>query len=306
MSPERISRRKLLVAGAIGGVAIVAGTGGYELIERGDLPGRYALDRLTGACDVGEPDYPGVVPGPVVSGRFYSQYRQREVGWSIAFPNGYRPDDELPAVFVLHGLGGNHSTAFTDLKLQYALSSRIDGRRMPPAALVSVDGGDGYWLPHLGDDPHGLLVYELLPFCQHRGLARKTGTLGVYGWSMGGYGALLFAEGYKGMVGAVVAESPALFGGYFDAHEVAPQAFASPADYYGNDVISRIGRLVDIPVKIDIGKDDPYASLVGTLRGLPLPWMQIHIDPGCHDDNFWRSHGPSAMEFLTTRIGGKG
>jgi hypothetical protein len=30
-------------------------------------------------------------------------------------------------------------------------------------ALVTVDGGGGYWHPHPGDDPLGMVLYELIP-----------------------------------------------------------------------------------------------------------------------------------------------
>ena len=37
-----------------------------------------------------------------------------------------------------------------------AVSLLVDGEPLTPMALVTVDGGGGYWHPHPGDDPHGL------------------------------------------------------------------------------------------------------------------------------------------------------
>ena len=37
-------------------------------------------------------------------------------------------------------------------------------------AIVTVDGGDGYWNPHPGDDPQAMVVDELIPLCQAKGL----------------------------------------------------------------------------------------------------------------------------------------
>jgi len=66
-----------------------------------------------------------------------------------------------------------------------------------PLAMVTVDGGDGYWNPHPGDDPMAMVVHELIPRCQRLGLGRPPHRVVVMGISMGGYGALLLAERYR-------------------------------------------------------------------------------------------------------------
>ena len=42
-------------------------------------------------------------------------------------------------------------------------------------ALVTADGGTGYWNPHPGDNPQAMLTDELIPLCRRRGL----GTAGL-------------------------------------------------------------------------------------------------------------------------------
>ena len=72
-------------------------------------------------------------------------------------------------------------------------------------ALVTVDGGDGYWNPHPGDDPLTMIVDELIPLCQTMNLGRPPSRIGTMGISMGGYGALLVAEKHPGFIAAVAA-----------------------------------------------------------------------------------------------------
>lgn len=69
-------------------------------------------------------------------------------------------------------------------------------------ALVTVDGGTGYWHAHPGNDLMRMLVDEVIP------------RIGVMGISMGGYGALLLAEKHPGLVSAVAAISAAIWTSY--------------------------------------------------------------------------------------------
>ena len=71
-----------------------------------------------------------------------------------------------------------------------ALALRVGGLPLPPMALVTVDGGGGYWNPHPGDNPQAMLTDELIPLCQRKGLGTGKRRIGVLGISMGGYGAM--------------------------------------------------------------------------------------------------------------------
>ena len=173
----------------------VAGAAGVELISRGVLPGKGALDELDGACSVDGPGLtPYARPGPRLSGTFYSAARRRAVAVHDRLPAGHGPGGALPLVVMLHGYGGNHASALSGLSPAQAVALRVGGAPLPPMAMVTVDGGDGYWNPHPGDDPMGMLTGELIPLCQRRGLGRAPHRIGAMGISMGGYGALLLAE----------------------------------------------------------------------------------------------------------------
>ena len=71
---------------------------------------------------------------------------------------------------MLHGYGGNHANALPGLSPAQALALRVGGAPLPPMALVTADGGAGYWNPHPGDNPQAMLTDELIPMCQRLGL----------------------------------------------------------------------------------------------------------------------------------------
>ena len=168
-----------------------AGAVGFELIDHGVLPGKTELDQLDGACSVAKSPLALSTPGPSTSGTFRSEARRRNVGYTLAYPPGHGPGSQLPLVVVLHGYGADHTNPLASMTLAEACALRVDGRPLPPMALISVDGGGGYWNPHPGDNPMAMVFDEVIPMCQARGLGRRPHSIGAMGISMGGYGALL-------------------------------------------------------------------------------------------------------------------
>lgn len=149
-----LTRRTLIRNGClIAALFTATGAAGAELVSRGVLPGRTVLEKLDGACSAPAPAVPHGPPGPSLSGTFRSAARRRPVGYTIAYPPGRRPGDELPLVIMLHGYGANHANALAGLSPAQALALRPGGRPLAPVAMVAVDGGNGYWNPHPGDDP---------------------------------------------------------------------------------------------------------------------------------------------------------
>src|SRR5581483_11695352 len=134
-------------------------------------------------------------------------------------------------VVMLHGEGGDHTSGVGGLSPASALALRVDGEPLRPMAIVTVDGGSGYWNPHPGDDPMGMVVDELIPLCRGLGLGVPPQKIGVLGTSMGGYGAILFAEKFPHLFRAVAAISPAVWTSYAQARGVNTAAYASPAAF---------------------------------------------------------------------------
>jgi predicted esterase len=289
------TRRRVLTVGLTSaGAAVGAGILG---VERGVLPGHEILGTLDGACSVPGPALTFAPLGPSSSGTFYSAARHRTVGYTIAWPPGHRAGDELPLVVMLHGYGGNHTDALSGMSPAQAVALRTNGA---PLAMVTVDGGPGYWNPHPGDDPMAMVIGELIPRCRRLGMGRRR--IGMMGISMGGYGALLLAEKYPHLIDAVAAISPAIWTSYAQAHAANPGAFASPAAFTADDAVTHAAALARTPVRVAAGYDDPFYPGVRALaRALPAGAV-VDFGKGCHTGPFFAEQQPPSLAFLASRL----
>jgi pimeloyl-ACP methyl ester carboxylesterase len=294
-----VSRRRVLRAG-LGGIlgctAITAA--GFELVSNGVLPGRHYLDLVDGACSVPEPPLDYAPLGPSFSGSFYSAARRRVVGYTIAYPPGHGPGSQLPLVVALHAYGGTHKHVLTRMSLAQGLALLVGGQALPPMAMVAADGGGGYWNPHPGDNPLGMLIDELIPKCQARGLGRGHRRIGTIGISMGGYGAILVAEKYPELIGAAAAIGPAIWTSYDQARAVNPGAYASAAAFASADAVTHAGELAGVPVRVASGTGDPFHPGVEALvKALPRGAV-VQISAGCHNSPFFVQQEPPSLAFL--------
>jgi enterochelin esterase-like enzyme len=304
--PRKWSRRRVLVAGIGGAVAVVAGAGvaGLELVSHGVIPGKTLLDELDGACSVPAPvlDYQPL--GPSLSSSFNSSARHREVGYTIGYPPGHSVRDPLPLVVMLHGHGGNHTNALVGMSPAQAVALKVGGEPLPPMALVTVDGGNGYFTPHPGDDPQRMVVDELVPLCQRLGLGRPPHRIGTMGISMGGYGALLFAEKYPATFSAVAAISPAIWTSYDQARSANPTAYASAAAFAANDAVTHTAALRGVPVRVAAGVDDVFYPGVQALVSALPPGADTYLGKGCHTGPFFTQQEPPSLAFLAHHLTG--
>ena len=293
--PVALSRRQLLT-----GVAGLAVVGGAAAAEGGRAWHR--ADQLLHPVPQPSFSIPTAKPGGVVSGAFTSAARGgRRVRWAVAYPPGQAGDARLPVALVLHGRGDNYASAFGSHALDRYLAAAVQAGT-PAYTLASVDGGDHtYWHRRKdGDDPQQMVVAEFLPLLAARGL--HTATVGLTGWSMGGYGALLLAErlGRSGCA-AVAVDSPAL---WTSAGSTAPGAFDDAADYARHDVFAGRPSLSGVPVRVAIGTSDPfYAATRSFVAGLrPRPATDFSI--GGHSLAFWRHSAPAQVAFLGAHLAG--
>jgi pimeloyl-ACP methyl ester carboxylesterase len=298
-APPRFSRRRVLAWG-LGATAAVLGAGAVveELVAHAVLPGHQVLLDIEGACAVSVPPPVFSPVGPGLSGRFYSRARRRSVGYTIAYPPGHGPGSVLPLVVMLHGYGANHTDALAGLSLPQALALHVHGRPLPPMAMVAADGGRGYWHAHPGDDPMGMVIDELIPMCQARGLGRHPDDIGIMGISMGGYGAVLMAEKHPQLFAAVAAISPAVWTTYAEARGANPGAYTSASDFAANDAVTHAGALAHTPVRVASGLSDPFHPGVVALVTVLPPGTVVDISPGCHTGPFFREQEPPSLDFL--------
>lgn len=298
-----LTRRQLIGIG-LGGFAglAAAGAGGVELVAHGVLPGRSYLEQIDGACAVPAPALVFSAPGPSFAGTFYSRFRRREVGYTIAYPPGHRPGSRLPLIIALHAYGGDHTSALGRLGPPRELAVHVGGHPLPPVAVAAADGGGGYWNPHPGDDPLRMVLGELIPRCQRLGLGRGDRRIGTLGISMGGYGAILLAELYPAVFRAAAAISPAIWTSYQQARSVNPGAYASAAAFAAADAVTHAPSLTDVAVRVASGASDPFRPGVEALaRALPHGAV-VEISRGCHTGAFFQSQLPPSMAFLARHL----
>ena len=296
-----VTRRRLLwgLVGSIGTVAV--GVTGFELVNHGVLPGKRLLDQIDGACSVPATPLSFSPLGPSETGTFYSAARRRTVGYTIAYPPRHRAGDRLALVVMLHGFTNDHTTALFGMSPAQALALRgaTPGRTM---AMVTVDGGNGYWNPHPGDDPMTMVLDELIPLCQRRGLGAAPHQIGLMGISMGGYGALAIAERRPELFSAVAVISPAVWTSYEQARAANAGAFASRSSFGANDVIAHSSALRSMALRIASGADDPFHPGVEQLVAKLGPASSVTFPPGCHTASFFTEQEPPSLAFLSRHL----
>jgi pimeloyl-ACP methyl ester carboxylesterase len=261
---KRVTRRQaLLTGGAL--AAIGAGAAVY-------LGPRRIVDRLTRDCG---PE-PAPVPDAgwtVATNTLKSRFVQAPVGYVVAEPPGWRGG---PAVVCLPGRGSTPTTIFDG----YRLHDRVAAAAGPAFALVAVDGGESYWHRRAdGEDRLSMLLTELIPQIRsQRGLVAR----GLWGWSMGGYGALRAAVERPGEFRAVATSGAAL---WQSPSESAPGAFDNAADYARNDIYPRVAQLTP-RLFIACGASDPFIAANRALAA-GLPRTQTDFTAGCHGTPYW-------------------
>ena len=279
---RKVSRRGLL-GGSLAVLALGA-TGAGIALERG------------GGAPSGVPNSANI---ETVSGSFRSARRGgADTGWTLARPAGHS-SAALPVLVVLHGRGGDHTSAFGGgLYLDRFLADAVR-RGIPPFALASVDGGDhSYWHPRRYGDSAGMVVHEFLPLLAAQGL--DTTRIGLLGWSMGGYGALYLAGALgTSRVAVAVAESPAI---WHEARQSAAGAFDDAADFDAHAIFGRLDLLAGLALRVDCGDRDGFAPVTRDLRAALAATPAGDIEPGGHDFAFWRSQAAAQLAFVGVHL----
>lgn len=145
-----------------------------------------------------------------------------------------------------------------------------------------------------------MVIEEFLLLLADHGL--QTERIGLYGFSMGGYGALRLA-GLLGpdRVSTVVAVSAALFR---SVGATAPGAFDDAEDFAAHDIVHQAAQLYDIRVRLDCGNGDPFRPAVASYRDSfgsgHRPSGGFHA--GTHDDDYWRRLAPEELAFVAEHL----
>jgi S-formylglutathione hydrolase FrmB len=276
MSP--VTRRVALGAGAIataGAAALAAGES-----ERGRR-WLHVVGVVRGP-DLDAPD----VHVDVQTHQLRSDAMRGRVGWSISVPDGRT----TAVLLCLHGRGNTHSYAFDTIGVH-----RFVAAAGLPWAVASVDGGESaYWHERAdGRDPQAMIFDELLPV-----IRRSIGEapVGLLGWSMGGYGALLAASERDDVI-ATAAASPAVWRRFGQA---SPGAFDDANDFARHDLFRQADALRRRAVRIDCGSDDPFRTNAEALAN--AIGAEAAFSSGFHDAGYWRSRVPAQLDFLAAHL----
>jgi poly(3-hydroxybutyrate) depolymerase len=264
---------------------------GEGITRRGVLLGVLAVPWLT-ACGRTTEEQPGV---NFQRGTFSSKFWPgHDVRWRLARPERRVAGSAAqPLVIAFHGYGGDADWPFSSAHVERHVATT-------GLAVATVDGGDFYWHARKsGVDPSRLVVEVLLPMMGSKGLAIDR--VGLIGWSMGGYGALLMATRLgRGRVVGVAAASAALWQSPGDS---AAGAFDGRDDFVRNDVFTAQaqGKLRGIPVRLDCGRDDPFI-VANRALARELPDAVATFDSGAHTEDYWTAHAGAQMGWLSKRF----
>ncbi|MDA2889539.1 alpha/beta hydrolase [Mycolicibacterium sp. BiH015] len=269
-----INRREALSLGLRAGVATAAGAAGMSAM----------------AAAVARAVPPAQTP-TYETGSFASAARGgATVNWAIARPPGQTAP--LRPVILLHGKDSSAGTVMS-MGVERFLADAV-AAGLPPFALAAVDGGNGYWHRRAsGDDSGAMVLDEFIPLLTGHGL--DTARVAFLGWSMGGYGAMLLGARLGApRTAAICAVSPAL---WTSPGAAAPGAFDGAEDYAANSVWG-LRALDGIPLRIDCGFDDPFASATEQfIAQLPAP-PAGGFSPGGHNAAFWSSQLTNELSWV--------
>lgn len=294
----RVSRRSMLAGGL--GLAVTGGLAACSsppptTVEPRRLETHAADDELPSETETGlaqTPTGPRVITGSFVSAKMNG----RETKWAVARPNGVT--GRLPVVIVLHALNTNEESIFSPkLEMQNVLQSYVDAGN-PPFALASAAAGRNYYHPRLdGSDAAAMVLDEFIPMlASNPELDLSTDRIGLYGWSMGGYGALrIGALLGTPRVAAIAVSSPALWA---DPRNYPPRAFDSYEDYEANSLFGQQVAFAKIPLLIAIGSSDQFFTYTRQWAAGLHPPAAFGTSAGGHTNRYWRSVLPDHVEFL--------
>ncbi len=223
-----------------------------------------------------EPTIPHVPTGDERLRQRYSAARARTVDFYTAVPAGYGDGNGLPVCLVLHGASATPAD-FAGFGFGKFLTDSVR-RGNPPFVLVGADGGKLSWQPTGADDPQAMVHTELPAWSKAEGF--DTSRLAAWGWSMGGYGALLLAETFPDSLRAVAALSPAIS--------------------RDDRIFTGAPMLRSIPVGLWCGKQDGlYDEVHALARACPKkPAIESYAD-GRHNFGYWSTCIPVVFDFVS-------
>ncbi len=250
------------------------------------------------------------------------------VPYCVILPSDYDANktSDYPALYFLHGLGGNEQLLLHSGGLNMIQDLR-DSKRIGEFLLVAPDAGRSFYVNSRDGKVRyeDFFIREFLPYIEsHYRVRAERKSRGVTGVSMGGYGALRFALRYPDLFVAVSAHSPALIETLPNIKVSSDQAaavaavlgkaFGSPvnAAFWRREnpftIVKDGPRPAGLQIYFDCGTEDDFGFNKGAqqfhdllnARGIT---HQFHLYPGGHDWEYFAEHLPASFEFQSHAFG---
>jgi S-formylglutathione hydrolase FrmB len=229
------------------------------------------------------------------------------VPYLVFLPPGYdsQPERIYPAIYMLHGLGGDRYQARVD-GLFSAADAMMTSGEIGPMIIVAPEGQSSYWVNHANNGPHwgDYITVDLVREIDARyRTIPEPESRAIGGVSMGGHGALQLAMN-SNQFGVVGAHSVAL-----RTYEQAFPMFGDRSYFEAHDPVHLCARYVaharSLKIWIDIGDTDPWNPAATafhnqlTASAIPHEW---HVYAGGHDVDYWRAHAPDYLRFYNRAL----
>jgi putative tributyrin esterase len=262
-----------------------------------------------------QPDTPQVAPGMAMQDvTFYSAALQRQMPYRLYLPAKIAPGKKLPAVYLLHGSGGDYRnwSNYSDVAMYAAERSLI---------LVMVEGGSSYYVNSAlipQDKYEDYVLNDLIADVESRfPAARVRESRAIIGYSMGGYAAVKFALTRPDLFVFAGAFSPAI--------DVPSRRFTFRRwgqsmrfrQIFGSDgsqtrrqadpfLLLRSANPADTPyLYLTAGKQEPLLEpnqrFVALLKQRNFAY-EFHTRPGGHDWGEWSQEIPGCFDALLKHI----
>ncbi len=183
-----------------------------------------------------------------------------EVGYTVYLPPEYAssPGKRYPVLYFLHGLGGTENAVSPVVEKAHAL---ITGGELPPFIIVAPSTGRGFYGNQFEGkfQIHDFFFDELIPHIDrtYRTKAERR-FRHIQGFSMGGYGALMYAIKHLDLFGTVTDIGGALAGArsnYWKEMHDANEANYAPFDLH-KLTEQKLDQLKTLRIAIWIGSED--------------------------------------------------
>jgi S-formylglutathione hydrolase FrmB len=278
-SRTSVSRRGFLLGSLGAGVAATQGCAAPRSNAAGSSTAQAGIpESLT------EPPAPSE---PVTVEAVHSPARNANVQLITMRPAGV--GGRIPVCLALHGRGSSAQT-FLDLGVPEFLNQAV-AAGVKPFGVVSVDGGDTYWVAKKPeDDPQKMLVEDVPTWLSNRGFGAPFAALGI---SMGGYGALNYAR--TPGLNAVAAISAAMFLTWAEAK--TRNAFTDERSWQATEPLRNTDKLGEVQLGVWCGTSDPFITQARQLIDKTHPKVAA-IGPGEHADPYWRRVFPDVLRFI--------